>query len=365
MSTDDSDQLPYATAKSLRVLGKIRQQPQDFKVEEIAAYEPAGHGEHVLLHVEKTGLNTPEAVRRVARALDADPAQAGWAGLKDRNAVTSQWISLFQVDPERALRLELPGIRVLSASRHPHKIRTGHLKGNRFVIRIVCAPQDIGVAQTVLQQLSTQGTPNYYGEQRFGRDGENLPRARRWLADGGRAPRDRFDRKLLASVLQSDWFNQWLAARVRADALGRPITGDLMRKEETGGMFVTQDADDAAARMATWDISPTGPIFGEKMRWPEADALEIERALWARVGLSDEALSRARKLLPGSRRSARMRPAGAQVGAWTDGIELAFTLPKGAYATVVLRELFKTAPPEAVPEPGSESEPELEADPGA
>jgi tRNA pseudouridine13 synthase len=342
MSTDDSDQLPYATAKSLRVLGKIRQQPQDFQVEEIAAYAPTGHGDHVLLRVEKTGLNTPEAVRRVARALDADPAQAGWAGLKDRNAVTNQWISLFQVDPERALRLALPGIRVLEAIAHPHKIRTGHLKGNRFVIRVVCAPQDLGIAQQVLAQLSLHGTPNYYGEQRFGRDGGNVARATAWLVDGGRAPRDRFERKLLASALQSDWFNQWLAARVRAGALGRPIAGDLMRKEETGGMFVTQDLADAEARMATWNISPTGPIFGQEMRWPEADALELERALWARVGLPDEALARARKLLQGSRRSARMRPEHVQVEAWADGIALSFTLPKGAYATVVLRELLKS-----------------------
>jgi tRNA pseudouridine13 synthase len=346
MSTDDSDQLPYATAKSLRVLGKIRQQPQDFRVEEIAAYAPTGHGEHVMLRFEKTGLNTPEAVQRIARALGGDPRQAGWAGLKDRHAVTTQWISLFGVDPEPALGLVLPGIRVLEAIRHPHKIRTGHLHGNRFVIRIHCEPECLEVAREVLLQLAEHGVPNYYGEQRFGRDDGNLSRARAWLVDGGRPPRDRFERKLLVSTLQAHWFNQWLAARVRAAALDHPLQGDLMRKEDSGGMFVALEREDATERMARWDISPTGPIFGVKMRWPEQEALEIERALWESGGLPDATMHELRNLLPGSRRVARVRPSEVQVQAWEAGVQLAFALPKGAYATIVLRELLKTEQPE-------------------
>jgi tRNA pseudouridine13 synthase len=341
MSTDESDQLPHATAKSLRVLGKIRQQPQDFQVREIAAYAPTGQGDHLLVHFEKTSTNTLEAVRRIAEALEVDPAQAGWAGLKDRVAVTTQWASFFGGSRERALAIDLPGIRVLDAGNHPHKMRTGHLKGNRFVIRVQCDPAAVDVAREIMQQLASDGAPNYYGEQRFGRDGQNAHKARRWLIEGGRAPRDRFERKLLASSLQSEWFNTWLAARVRRGELQRALAGDLMRKEDTGGMFVALDANEANERMSRWEISPTGPMFGDEMRWPEADARAIEDALWAEVGVSEQALRELRKLMPGSRRTARVRPAELQVEPYAEGIELGFALPKGAYATVILRELFK------------------------
>ncbi|MFI5307648.1 MAG: tRNA pseudouridine(13) synthase TruD [Polyangiales bacterium] len=348
MSTSDSDQLPYATAKGLRILGKIRERAEDFEVREIAAYEPAGHGEHLLVHFEKTGLNTQDAVRRIARALDSDASQAGWAGLKDRQAVTTQWASFFSADAGRARALELPGIRVLDARPHPHKLRTGHLRGNRFRIRIRGAAEGLETARAVLGELAAHGTPNYYGEQRFGRDAQNAPRARRWLAENGPAPRDRFERKLLASSLQASWFNTWLADRVREGALGVARAGDLMRKEDSGGLFVTGDLADAEARVASFSISPTGPMFGAKMRWPEAEALRIEQALWAREGLPDAALARWAKLLPGTRRVARMRPEQVELRPVDQDLEVAFTLQKGAYATVVLRELLKSSAPQPV-----------------
>jgi tRNA pseudouridine13 synthase len=341
MSTDESGQLPHATAKSLRVLGKIRQQPEDFQVREIAAYSPAGQGDHLLVHFEKIATNTQHAVRRIAEALGVDPAQAGWAGLKDRVAVTTQWASFFGADRERALALDLPGIRMLEADYHPHKLRTGHLKGNHFVIRVQCDAAAIDATRASLQQLADGGAPNYYGEQRFGRDGDNAQKARRWLIEGGRAPRDRFERKLLASSLQSEWFNTWLAARVRRGELQRAIEGDLMRKEDTGGMFVAHDANEAGERMSRWEISPTGPMFGDEMRWPEGAARAIEDALWAETGVSERALRDLRKLMPGSRRVARVRPTEVRVAAYAAGVELGFSLPKGAYATVILRELFE------------------------
>jgi tRNA pseudouridine13 synthase len=356
MSTDDSDQLPYATAKSLRLLGKFRERPEDFQVEEIPAYQPTGTGEHLMVRFEKTGMTTPEAVRRLAEALGVDPAQAGWAGLKDRIAVTSQWVSLFGGTPEAAQSLAFPGLRVLEAARHTHKVRTGHLRANRFVIRIRCDAAQLEIARSVMAELATSGGPNYYGEQRFGRFGDNVAQARRFLIEGGRAPRDRFKRKLLVSALQSHWFNAWLAARVGRGALHRVTDGDLMRKEDTGGLFVAADRDDAESRMAAWQISPTGPIFGAEMRWPERDALELERALWDVQGMPSDMLQRLRKWMPGSRRVARIRPTDVHVLPFDDGIELAFTLPKGAYATVVLRELLKSdAIDPGDPDSGSES----------
>ena len=342
MTTDNSEELPYATVKSLRVLGKIRELPEDFQVEEIPAYEPAGHGEHLILRFEKTGLNTQDAVRRIAAALHVDAAGAGWAGLKDRHAVTVQSASFFGGDPDRALALDLPGIRVLAAARHPHKIRTGHLRANRFAIRIRGAQDGLAIAGQVMRQLAEHGAPNYYGEQRFGRARENLTRACAWLLRDGPAPRDRFQRKLLASTLQSEVFNQWLAARVRANALNRPIEGDVMRKEESGGLFVADDPEQVRERVASWDISPTGPMVGVEMRWPNGEAKRIEQALFEDWGLGPERLAQLRRLLPGTRRAARVRPQEVTIEASRAGIELTFSLPKGAYATVVLRELLKS-----------------------
>jgi tRNA pseudouridine13 synthase len=343
LSTDDSEDLPYATGKSLRVFGKIRDRPDDFAVDEVPAYAPLGHGDHLFVRFQKTGLNTPDAVRAIAEALGVKAADAGFAGLKDRNAVTLQWASFFGVDdPERALRLELPAIRVLEAVRHPHKIRTGHLRGNRFTILLRGAGADqLVTAEAVLAELGQRGTPNYYGEQRFGRDRTNAAEARSFLLEGGSPPRDRFRRKLLASALQSEVFNRWLADRLRSGTFDQPILGDLMQKEDTGGMFVAEELEPARERMARWEISPTGPMFGAKMRWPEAEARRIEEALCEAAGLTPERLSRFRAILPGARRVARVRPADVRASATADGIELAFTLPKGAYATVILRELLK------------------------
>lgn len=353
MTTDNSEELPYATGKSLRVFGKIRDRPEDFQVEEVPVYAPEGRGDHLFVRFRKTDLNTPEAVRRIADALGVDPREAGFAGLKDRRAVTVQWASFFGADRERALSVALPGIEVLEAAAHPHKIRTGHLRGNRFAIRIRGAQGQEGVAGGLLARLEAHGAPNYYGEQRFGRERENVARARRWLLEDGPAPRDRFKRKLFASTLQSDVFNRWLADRVRAGALDHPIEGDLMRKEDTGGLFVAHDVAEATARMERWEISPTGPMFGAKMRWPEAEALRIERAACEGAGLSDERLARLRAWLPGARRVARVRPAQVQWASDADSIEVRFELPKGAYATVILRELLK---------PDVELETEIELD---
>jgi tRNA pseudouridine13 synthase len=345
MSTDSSEEHPYATGKSLRVFGKIRDRPDDFVVDELPAYEPLGHGDHLFVRFQKTGLNTQEAVRLIAAALGVDAGQAGYAGMKDRHAVTQQWASFFGAEPERALALELPAIRVLAAARHPHKIRTGHLRANHFKLLIRDAPaEQLETATQVFAELDRRGAPNYYGEQRFGRDRGNVAEARRFVLEDGPPPRDRFRRKLLASALQSEVFNHWLAGRLRAGTFDQPMLGDLMRKEDSGGMFVASEIEPARERMAGWEISPTGPMFGAKMRWPEGEARALEEQLCADFGFTEERMSRMRGLLPGTRRVARVRPEDVSIAAVPAGIELAFTLPKGAYATVILRELLKSSP---------------------
>lgn len=348
MTTRSSEQLPHATAKSLRVLGKIREGADDFQVDEIPAYAPEGRGDHLFVHFQKTDLSTPEAVKRIAEALGVDADQAGFAGLKDKRAITTQWASFLGASPEQAAALALPGIEVLSAQRHPHKLRTGHLRANRFRLRIRGTQDGAEViARELLDALVQHGSPNYYGEQRFGSEGRNTERAHAWIVEGGKAPRSRFDRKLLASVWQAQLFNAWLAARMHDGTWRSAIHGDLMRKEDTGGLFTAEDASEAQARAERFEISATGPMFGADMRWPTNAALAQEEALLDGSGFPRARLRELRNVAPGTRRVGRIRPSEVQVHAESsDRLLVELTLPKGAYATVVLRELQK---PEADP----------------
>jgi len=335
--------LPLLTADIEGVDGHVREVPEDFRVEEVPAYAPEGRGHHLFVRFEKTALTTPEAVRRIASALGVDPGEAGWAGLKDRNAVTTQWASFAGADAQVALSATVEGIRVLDAVPHGNKLRTGHLKANRFEVRIAGAAPGFDVARTILDRLERSGMPNYFGEQRFGHQGRNIGDARRWLIAGGRAPRGRFERKLLVSVLQAMLFNDVLANRMRDGLFETAVAGDLLRKEETGGLFVTADLDEAQSRTVAWEVSPTGPMFGDKMRWPEAEALAREEAVLSRWELQKTDLRRFAKYGEGTRRVLRVRPAEVDLTREQDALRLRFVLPKGAFATMVLRELLRSS----------------------
>jgi tRNA pseudouridine13 synthase len=333
-------QLPYATAKSLRTLGKIRCVPEDFQVDEVPAYPPAGHGGHLFVQFEKRSQTTREAVALLAKALGVNPRDVGVAGQKDKHAITTQWASFERASPEAALGVALPNLRVLAAVPHPHKLRTGHLRANRFVI-VIREASDYEHAQAVLRQLEVDGVPNYYGEQRFGAGERNVARAQAMLLGQAPMPRDRFERKMLMSALQSSLFNEWLALRVTDGLYAQPILGDLLRKEDSGGLFINQDNADAMRRMQAWEISATGPMFGASMRRPEAEADTREQAVFQRSGLTQEVLAAHAKLGEGTRRAARVRIAEPQVEAVAEGLRLSFELPSGAYATTLLREVMK------------------------
>jgi tRNA pseudouridine13 synthase len=336
-------ELPYATAKSLTTLGKIRSVPEDFRVDEVPAYPPAGQGTHLFIHFEKRNLTTREAVARLAKGLGVNPRDVGVAGQKDKHALTTQWASFERATPDTALRLSLPDIRVLAAVPHPHKLRTGHVRANRFAL-VLRLTNDLDSARAVLAELERCGVPNYYGEQRFGIGGRNVDRARAMLRGEAPVPRDRFEAKMLMSSLQSALFNEWLGERIADGLFERPIPGDLLRKEATGGIFINQDNDEATRRMREWEISATGPMFGATMRRPEALAEERERALFDRSGVTYEMLQRFTKLGEGTRRPARVRLSECRVERDGDALQLAFELPAGAYATTVLREVMKSEP---------------------
>jgi tRNA pseudouridine13 synthase len=323
--------------------GRLKTSPEDFMVEELPAYQPSGQGEHLYLWIEKRGLTTTEAVKGLSAALGARFEAAGWAGLKDKQAVTRQWISLHHAATPDAADLVQPGVRVLEVSRHVNKLRTGHLRGNRFVLRLADVPEQHDTqVQAVLTALTLHGMPNYYGAQRFGHGGGNVLSAYAWLVQGERAPGKPFMRKLLVSALQAALFNIWLGARIERDQFGAVLEGDVLRKEDTGGLFVCADARQDAERAQRWEISPTGPMFGARMKSPESVALALESEVLARWGIDDSCLARAQKFGEGTRRVLRVRP--ERVGCTRQGADLIleFDLPKGSYATVLVEELSKT-----------------------
>jgi tRNA pseudouridine13 synthase len=342
------DALPFLTADLPSIGGVLRATPGDFRVEEIPAYLPSGEGEHLYVTFEKTGQTTPDVVKAMARALGVDPREAGWAGLKDRHAVTVQTASFLKGDEARALALELPGVRVLAAKRHRNKLKSGHLHGNCFVLRVRgCVPGALATAEQVRARLLATGVPNYYGSQRFGREGDNAERGRAWLTGAAPAPREGFLRKMYVSALQSALFNAYVAVRLADGLLDRYVDGDLAVRHPVGGPFLIDPAE-AQEAYAAQKASATGPMFGRAMRWPEREARAREERLLAAQGLTLEHFARARDLAEGTRRAVRICLDGLEVRA-VDGevpggqdLVLAFTLPAGGYATAVLREFRKT-----------------------
>jgi tRNA pseudouridine13 synthase len=334
--------LPYLTTSVAPVEAEFRSTPEDFEVEEVPAYAPSGTGEHIFAFIEKRELTTKDAVRALCESVGADPKAAGWAGLKDRHAITRQWISIWGTTPDALSQTALDGVRVLAAAPHPHKLRTGHLQANRFRIRLRQLDRSrMDDVRRVLGEIETRGLPNYYGEQRFGREGDNARRALRWVLGEARAPRAGFQRKMQMSALQSDLFNRFVAERVQSSTLGQVFAGDVMKKHDSGGLFIATDLEDTQARADAWEISPTGPMFGAKMRWPEGEALAREEALLQEVGLTLDHLGKWKRIAPGTRRFVRIPVPNIGVTVSDNTVDLEFTLPAGSYATILVREILK------------------------
>jgi len=356
--------LPFLTAELPGIGGVLRATDDDFVVDEEPAYLPSGTGDHIFVRIEKRGLTTPSAVTAIARALRIRDRDIGVAGMKDRHAVTTQWLSLPPpVTPEAGLALALDGIRVLEAVRHPHKLRTGHVRANRFRLRVRgTGPGAAELARAILERLAAQpGAPNWFGEQRFGRAGDNAARARELIArasqgaSGGR--RDRRMDRLMLSALQSELFNAWLVARL-ADGLYRSVlVGDILHKR-SGGMFACEDAETDTARLLAGEIVPTGPMFGEAMRRPTDGTLAAARedVILAAANLTREAFASVRAIAEGTRRDAAITVADVAVLAVDhETTSVAFTLPGGAYATEVMREVMKHPPTTTETEPPAQS----------
>jgi tRNA pseudouridine13 synthase len=336
--------LPRITADLPGSGGVVKASPEDFRVDELPSYLPGGSGEHLYLQVEKRGRTTRDVVRELARALGVQERDAGVAGLKDRQAVTTQWLS-FAVprDPDPA-SLAGEGFRVLQASRHGNKLRTGHSRGNRFSIAV--RGGDLERARAAAAALAARGFPNFFGAQRFGAAGENAAVGRALLrgelADPAvrRAARDRFLRRLSISAWQSLLFNRWLAARIQDGLFASALQGDVMKKLESGGVFTCEDPVADGPRVERFEISPAGPMFGHRLRPAAGPAGEREARLLAEDGTTLEMLARGGGEAEGTRRPGRL-PVRVETEPLEVGYRATFELPRGSYATVVMGELVK------------------------
>jgi tRNA pseudouridine13 synthase len=232
-------------------------------------------------------------------------------------------------------------VSVLWARRHGNKLRTGHLKGNRFRLRLR-GVKDVGAAREAFSRLVARGVPNYFGEQRFGRERDNADRGKVLLL-GQRLPQrpDRFQRKLYLSAFQSRLFNKALAARLRAGTFDQALLGDVLRKEDTGGLFVCEAPEVDGPRVAAFEVSPAGPMFGPKMTPSAHGVAEAESALLAEEGVTLSDFQRGGGETEGTRRPYRVRIGNPEFSPEGEDLVLAFELSKGAYATEVLAELLK------------------------
>ena len=334
--------LPYATGSLPGIGGAFKRRVEDFEVEELPAYAPSGEGEHLFLWIEKRGLDARTLMRHLAESLAIDERDIGCAGLKDAVAVTRQLVSVPATSEPRLARIEREGVRVLWARRHGNKLKTGHLRGNRFrvVVRDV-HPEALARARAVIERLNAAGVPNYFGPQRFGRQGETLRRGLATLMRG-RPGRERgVWLRLQLSAVQSALFNRYLAGRLGDDTLHRVLAGEVMQVVASGGPFIADDPAREQARLEQREITPSGPMFGPKMRAPTGGAAAREAQVLAEAGLTLEHFARFGKLLRGTRRPLLVWPAELSVDAVDGGLEARLTLPRGSYATVVLRELMK------------------------
>ena len=321
--------------------------PETFLVEEIPAYPPVGEGPHTFLWIEKQGLTTVEAIKRLARALGVADRDIGYAGMKDRHATTRQWVSVPAVDPAVALAAEIPGCRVLEARRHGNKLRTGHLRGNRFEVVLTEVGEEGALLCERFLALGRDGLPNTYGAQRFGAAGDNV-RAGLELLRGQRRERDFRRRKLLLSAVQSEVFNRALHRRA-AGGLLKVRAGDVLQKTGSGGLFVTEDPARDQARVDAGEVVPTGPMPGSReVEPPEgSEAWQLESEALAEVGVTRAELAAVGRDLPGARRPVLVKvtlgepPVDQEPGR----LRLRFALPAGSYATVVLQALAQDPSP--------------------
>lgn len=341
--------LPYLTAHLPGVGGKLRAAPEHFVVEEIGLYEAVGDGQHLYVNLTKVGLTTKEVQARLERLFGLVRGSVGFAGMKDKVATTTQTFSLnvgqqpaaFANEAARRIAAELPVI-VNWTRFHRNKLRLGHLLGNRFTITVseLAVTPEVALqrAEVIAAEIRQRGLPNFFGVQRIGADGGNVRQGLAVLL-GDRQRADRWLRRFLISSYQSYLCNRYLVRRLEIGAFDHLLCGDIAKKTATGGMFEVEDAEAEQLRYAVHEINFTAPLYGSQMWTAKAEAGELEAAVLAEAPITLTHFAQAH--VEGTRRSGRLLVPDLTLTVHNNALVASFTLTKGAYATVAMRELMK------------------------
>ncbi|MDH5547102.1 MAG: tRNA pseudouridine(13) synthase TruD [Gammaproteobacteria bacterium] len=324
--------------------GVFRSSPEDFVVTEELGFEPAGEGTHHWLLIEKRGVNTEWVVEKLSAFARVSPVDIGYAGLKDRHALTRQWFSINMLNRDQVAWDAIDDftqgqVKVLSATRHPKKLKIGQLRGNRFAIRIRECHYDRACMEDRLKQIALGGVPNYFGEQRFGREGDNVEKALRFLS-GKQRTQNRKQRGLYISSLRSFLFNHILGQRVVCKNWNTAIDGDVMMLDGSNSFFKPTSDENLSSRLAELDIHPSGLLYARGDRHVGGAAAQIESEVLAEFPEIATALDRVPKL-NAERRSLRLAVRELEYELLENEVTLRFFLQKGCFATSVLRELVQ------------------------
>ena len=341
-------ELPYITQDIPGIQGRIKSKPEDFIVTEIPAYEPVGYGSHLYINITKKMQTTREIQLKLSEIFEQNPDQIGKAGLKDKNAVTTQTFSVPINHENNNITNLIPIIeerinaKVNWMKKHTNKLRAGHLLGNFFEITIR-DPEINGLelrntVNEITSLIQSYGVPNYYGTQRIGEHGENVLSGLSILK-GKKRINDRWLRRFLISSFQSYLCNRYLVKRIEQRLFDKLVQGDIAKKHETGGLFIVEDSIKETLRYKNKEISFTAPIYGYKMKKPSHDSAQLEEGILEQFDITFHELRKNR--IKGTRRLGRLIP-NINVKIEEPDVKLSFSLPKGGYATTVLREYLKT-----------------------
>jgi tRNA pseudouridine13 synthase len=337
--------LPYITENLLGIGGKIRKTFDAFIVEETSLYEPMGQGEHLYINITKEGFTTREIQEKLAKFFKLSIKSVGFAGMKDKNAITTQTFSAHLVKTDENLeditsRIQnnLP-IKVNWMKLHRNKIKIGHLLGNKFTIKItdleISRDEALKRAKKIIEEIKKNGLPNFFGPQRFGIQGKNIEKGLK-IIQGLKFNGSKWKKRLLVSSFQSYLCNLYLVRRLESGNFTRILKGDIAKKYDTGGLFEVEDVGKEQKRYENHEISFTAPIYGSKMWDVKGPSQELERKVLQEVGLNIEIFHQR-----GTRRLGRLLVPDISVKKCSEGLILNFSLSKGAFATIVLREIMK------------------------